>query len=110
MMGILSVGNEQRKKRLLLLQELERYGVRFEGDEALKAPEYTLERLLREAKSRQDSSTTRSQDLFMDLYESMVCDYLYKLTVATVFFFYCYPWAALFWPPYYYHINKRSNQ
>lgn len=108
MMEMLSVGNDRRKKRLLLL-ELERYGVIFEGDEALKAPEYTLERLLQEVKSKQDTST-RSQDLFMDLYESMIRDYITKLTVASVFFFLCNPWAALFWPPYYYHNNKRSNQ
>jgi hypothetical protein len=44
MMEILSVGNDRGKKKLLH-QELERYGVIFEGDEALKAPEYTLERL-----------------------------------------------------------------
>lgn len=56
MMEILSVGNDIRKKRLLLL-ELERYGVIFEGDEALKAPDYTLERLLQEVKSKQDTST-----------------------------------------------------
>lgn len=108
MMEVLSVGNEERKRRSLLLQELERYGVRFKEDEALKAPEYTLERLLREAKSRQDSSATRSQGSFMDLYESMIRDYISKLTVASVFFFSCNPWAALFWPPFYYY-NSRTD-
>lgn len=105
-MEMLSVGNDRRKKRLLLL-ELERYGVIFEGDEALKAPEYTLQRLLQEAKSKQDTSTT-TQDLFMDVYESMMLDYITKLTVASVFFFSCYPWTALFWPPFYYYNKKRS--
>lgn len=106
MMEILSIENDERKKRLLLLEELEQHGIILKGDEASKAPESTLERLLQEVKSRQDSSTT--QDLFMDFYESMVRDYIVKLTIASVFFFSCYPWAALFWPPYYYY-NKRSN-
>ena len=84
MMEILSVGDDRTKKGLLL-KELEQYGVIFEGDEALKAPEPTLDRLLQEVKSKQDTST-RSQDLFMDLYESMICDYITKLRVASVFF------------------------
>ena len=54
-------------------------------DEALKAPEYTLERLLQEAKSKQDTLTI-TQDLFMDVYESMIRDYITKLTVASIFF------------------------
>lgn len=52
----------------------------------MKVPEYALERLLQEVKSKQDDTSTRSQDLFMDLYESMTCDYITKLTVASVFF------------------------
>ncbi len=83
---------------MLLLEELKRYDVIFNVDEALKAPEYTLERLLQEAKSKQDTST-RAQDLFMDVYESIIRDYITKLAVASVFFS-CNPWAALFWPPY----------
>jgi hypothetical protein len=110
-MEILSVRDDTSKKALLL-EELKRYGVIFFNvDEALKAPEYTLERLLQEVKSKQDIST-RTQDLFMDVYESMIRDYITKLTVASVFFFSCNPWAALFWPPYYYYYynNKRSKQ
>lgn len=61
-MEILSVRDDTRRKSLL--EKLKRYGVIFEGDEALKAPEYALERLLQEVKSKQDTST-RSQDLFM---------------------------------------------
>jgi hypothetical protein len=107
-MEILSVGDDTSKKKLLL-EELKRYGVIFNVDEALKAPEYTLQRLLQEAKSKKHTSTT-TQDLFMDVYESMMRDYITKLTVASVFFFSCYPWAALFWSPFYYYNNKRSKQ
>lgn len=107
-MEILSVGDNTSKKKLLL-EELKRYGVIFNVDEALKAPEYTLQRLLQEAKSKQHTSTT-TQDLLMDVYESMIRDSITKLTVASVFFFSCYPWAALFWPPFYYYNNKRSKQ
>ncbi len=107
-MEILSFGDDTSKKTLLL-EELKRYGVIFNVDEALKAPEYALERLLQEARSKQDIST-RTQDLFMDVYESMIRDYITKFTVASVFFFSCNPWAALFWPPYYYYNNKRSKQ
>ena len=107
-MEILSVGDDTSKKRLLS-EELKRYGVIFNVDEALKAPEYTLQRLLQEAKSKQHTSST-TQDLFMDVYESMMRDYITKLTVASVFFFSCYPWAALFWPPFYSYNNKRSKQ
>ncbi len=110
MMEILSVENDTKRKKRLLIQELEQHGVILESDEALEAPEYTLERLLEEVKSKQDTSTTaRSEDSFIDLYGSMVRDYISKLTVASVFLFSCNPWAALFWPPYYYN-NKRSNQ
>lgn len=83
-MEILSVGDDTSKKKLLL-EELKRYGVIFNVDEALKAPEYTLQRLLQEAKSKQDTSTT-TQDLLMDVYESMIRDSITKLTVASVFF------------------------
>ena len=105
-MEILSVGDDTSKKKLLL-EELKRYGVIFNVDEALKGPEYTLQRLLQEAKSKQGTSTT-TQDLLMDVYESMIRDSITKLTVASVFFFSCYPWAALFWPPFYYYNKKRS--
>lgn len=110
MMKISSVEDDKRGRKRLLLQELEQYGVIFEGDELFKASEYRLERLLQDVKSKQDTLTTQSQDLFMDLYGSIVRDYISKLTVASVFFFSCYPWTALFWPPYYYNNNKRSNQ
>lgn len=109
----LSVENDDTEKtrKGLVLRELKGYGVKFEEDEALKAPEHTLERLLQEVKSKQDNtSTTQSEHLFMDSYESILCDYITKLTVATVFFFSCYPWAALFWPPYYYLNDKRHEK
>src|SRR5215211_5610499 len=83
-METLSVGNGRRKKKLLLA-ELERYGVLLKVDEELEVPEDTLERLLQEVKSNQDTSN-RSQNWFMNLYESMILDYITKLTVASVFF------------------------
>ncbi len=107
-METLSVGNGRRKKKLLLA-ELERYGVLLKVDEELEVPEDTLERLLQEVKSNQDTSN-RSQNWFMNLYESMILDYITKLTVASVFFFSCNPWAALFWPPYYYHHYYYNNK
>lgn len=72
-------------KKEKLTRETKTIRRHIEGDEALKAPEYELERLLQEVKSKQDTST-RSQDLFMDLYESMTCDYVINLTVASLFF------------------------
>lgn len=111
-MEIPSVENDDTKKtkKGLLLQELKRYGIILERDEALKASEHALERLLQEVKSKQDNSTAQSQRLFMDSYESMLCDYITKLTVATVFFFLCNPWAALFWPPYYYYYSNKRHE
>ena len=35
-------------------------------------------------------------------YESIMADYVFKMTIATVLFFATFPWAAMFWPPYYY--------
>ena len=84
-MEILSVGDDTSKKKLLL-EELKRYGVIFNVDEALKAPEYTLQRLLQEAKSKQHTSTT-TQDLFMDVYESMITRLYYQVNCCQVYFF-----------------------
>lgn len=107
-METLSVDNGERSKGLLL-EELKRYGVLFKEDEALKASEHKLEKLLQDVKSNQQDTSTLSQISFVDLYESMISDYIHKLTIATVFFFSCNPWAALFWPPYYYYNRKRSE-
>ena len=107
-METLSVDNGERSKGLLL-EELERYGVLFKNDEAMKASEHKLERMLQDVKSNQQDTSTLSQISFVDLYESMISDYIHKLTIATVFFFSCNPWAALFWPPYYYYNRKRSE-
>jgi len=73
----------------------------------LKIPENTLERPLQQEVKHTYETSKKSENWFMDLYESITTDYFAKLTVASVFFFSCYPWAALFWPPYYYHNNKR---
>ena len=107
-METLSVDNGERSKGLLL-EELERYGVLFKNDEAMKASEHKLERMLQDVKSNQQDTSTLSQISFVDLYESMISDYIHKLTIATVFFFSCNPWAALFGPPYYYYNRKRSE-
>jgi hypothetical protein len=47
-------------------------------------------------------------DPFVEWYVSVVTDYVYKATIATVVFFACCPWAALFWPPYY--LTRRSSK
>jgi hypothetical protein len=107
-METLSVDNGERTKEPLS-EELKRYGVPLKEDEILKASEHELERMLQDVKSKQQDTSTVSQNSFVDLYESMICDYINKLTVATVFFFSCNPWAALFWPPYYYYNKKRSE-
>jgi hypothetical protein len=108
-METLSVGRDKAKKELLL-EELERYGINIPkvGQEP-EFPEHTLERLLQEAKKSQDPSSSY-QRWFTDLYERIMIDYYTKLTVGTVMFFYCYPWAALFWPPYYYHNKSWKDQ
>ena len=87
-METLSVDNGERSKGLLL-EELERYGVLFKNDEAMKASEHKLERMLQDVKSNQQDTSTLSQISFVDLYESMISDYIHKLTIATVFFFSC---------------------
>ena len=51
-METLSVDNEERSKGLLL-EELERYGILFNNDEALKVSEHKLERMLQDVKSKQ---------------------------------------------------------
>jgi hypothetical protein len=105
--GNILVANEKRKKRLLLA-ELERYGIMFKAEEALKVPEEALERKLQEVKSEQYSSN-RPRNWFIELYESIMLDYIDKLTAATGFFT-CYPWAALFWAPYYYYYNSKKGR
>ena len=87
-METLSVGRDKAKKEPLLEE---------------------LERLLQEARKSQDPSNSY-QSWFTDLYERIMIDYYTKLTVGTVMFFYCYPWAALFWPPYYYYNKSWKNQ
>jgi hypothetical protein len=105
-METLSAGNSEGKNRVLLA-ELERHGVIPTADEALEVPVNTLERLLQEVKSKHNTTSNRSQNWFMNLYESMILDYITKLNVASVFLFSSNPLAALFWPPYYYYNNKR---
>jgi len=98
-METLLIGNEKRKKRLLLA-ELERYGIIFKAEEALEVPKGALERRLQGVKSEQYTSN-RPLDWFIDLHESIMLDYIEKLTAASAFFT-SYPWVALFWPPPYY--------
>lgn len=106
-METLLIGNEKSKKRLLLA-ELERYGIIFKAKEALEVPKEALERQLQEVKSEQYTSN-RPRNWFIDLYESIMLDYIEKLTAATAFFT-SYPRAALFWlPPYYYYNGKRGR-
>ena len=83
-METLSVGNDKRKKALLLA-ELERYGVISKAAEDLDVSEDMLERLLQEVKGKHDASS-KSRNWFIDLYESAIIDYFTILTVATVFF------------------------
>ena len=108
-METLSVDNGERSKGSTP-EELKRYGVLLKEEEVLKVSEHKLESMLQDVKSKQQHASTRSQNLFVDFYESTICDYINKLTLTTVFFFYCNPWAALFWPPYYYYNRKRSEQ
>lgn len=108
-METLSVDNGKRSEGLLL-EELKRFGVLLKENEAFKASEHELERLLQDIKSKQQNTATTSQNLFVNFYESMISDFINKLTLATVFFFSCNPGAALFWPPYYYYNRKRSEQ
>ena len=44
---------------------------------------------------------TESENEWLDRYLSTLTDYTFKMTLASVLFFITYPWAALFWPPYY---------
>ena len=108
-METLSVEKGKRSEGLLL-EELKRLGVLLNEDEAFKASEHELERLLQDMKSKQQNTATTSQNLFVDFYESVISGFINKLTLATVFFFSCNPWAALFWPPYYYYNRKRSER
>jgi hypothetical protein len=41
-------------------------------------------------------------DTYIQWYSSTLTDYIYKTTIATVLFFISCPWAAFFWPPYYF--------
>lgn len=102
---LLSIGNDGRKKQVRA--ELKPYRAIFKVDEALKIPENTLERLLLQEVRGTYETSEKSENLFMDLHESMTADYFAKLTAATVFFFSCNPWAALFWPPYYYYYSHK---
>ncbi len=45
-----------------------------------------------------------------DLHVSVSTDYIYKMTIAMVLFFISYPWAAFFWPPYYYYSAQRRDK
>ena len=105
-MESLLIGNEKRKKRLLL-EELERYGIIFKAEEALEVPEEALERQLQEVKSKQYTSN-RPRNWVVDLYESIMLDYVEKLAPATAFFT-SYPWAILFWAPFYYYYNSKRG-
>jgi hypothetical protein len=110
-METLSIDNDKIRKGLLL-EELKRYGILLKENEALKTSEHKLEKLLQDLKSKQQEEDTSiiSQNPFVDLYDSMISNYIHILTVATVFFFLCNPWAALFWPPYYYYNRKISDR
>ena len=44
---------------------------------------------------------TESENEWLQWYISALTDYISKMTLASVLFFITYPWAALFWPPFY---------
>ena len=105
-MESLLIGNEKRKKRLLL-EELERYGIIFKAEEALEVPEEALERQLQEVKSKQYTSN-RPRNWVVDLYESIMLDYVEKLAGQLLF---SHPILGLllFWAPFYYYYNSKRG-
>jgi hypothetical protein len=48
------------------------------------------------------------EDPFLEWYTSTLTDYIYKMTIASVLFFISYPWAALFWLPYYFTDRRKE--
>lgn len=45
---------------------------------------------------------------FIEWYSSILTDYIYKMTIASVLFFITYPWMAFFWPPYYFMGRRKE--
>lgn len=58
--------------------------------------------------TRNPDTKEASYDQLFESYISVTTDYVYKATIATIMFFTCWPWAALFWPPYYF--MRRTSQ
>ena len=44
---------------------------------------------------------SESENELLEWYTSTLTDYIFKMTLASVLFFITYPWAALFWAPFY---------
>lgn len=58
--------------------------------------------------STDDVETNEIEDPFLKWYTSTLTDYIYKMTIASVLFFISYPWAAFFWPPYYFTDRRKE--
>jgi len=64
--------------------------------------------MIKEIVEAADTKSGRGMDPVIELYFSTLTDYIYKITAATVLFFISYPWAAFYWPPYYF-IRRRLD-
>ena len=70
-------------------------------------PEGSTSVSVAEKKAQEEPKDNNPFQLYTYTMNDFVCDLIYKTTVATVLFFMSYPWAALFWPPYYF--TKRQK-
>jgi len=61
-----------------------------------------------EKKTQEEPKDNNPYQSYSSIMTDFVCDVIYKTTLATILFFMSYPWAALFWPPYYF--MKRQNE
>ena len=64
--------------------------------------------MIQEMNEKNPDTKEAPYDQLFESYISMTTDYVYKAAFATVMFFMCWPWAALFWPPYYF--MRRASQ
>jgi hypothetical protein len=95
------------KDRKRLIAELEKYGITLpQPPGGMAVDNAVLEQFLdklgkiygAEDLSRKVDRTPNA----IEWYTQLTADYVYKLTLASVLFFVTFPWAALWWPPYYF--------
>jgi len=106
---------DSEKERQRLLAELKKFDVVPQATGSLAVDNAVLRQYLDKLEKIYDpANLNRKADRIsgpFEWYTDVAADLVFKTTLASVLFFASFPWAALWWPPFYiYYRHSKSKQ